>query len=70
MIFSLWVAPRAKRTALMQASVPELTKRILSILGIIWSAKRAISVSSSVGIPKEVPRSARSFTASITGAKA
>ena len=69
-IFSRFVTPRANRTALMQASVPELTKRILSILGTISITSSAICVSSAVGIPKEVPRSARDFTAFITGSYA
>ena len=53
--------------ALIQASVPEFTKRILSIFGTIETAKAAILVSNSVGIPKEVPNLARSVTASTTG---
>jgi hypothetical protein len=44
---SLLVNPRGKRTALIQASVPEFTNLILSILGTIDTAKAAICVSSS-----------------------
>src|SRR5690606_39352230 len=57
-------------TALMQASVPLLTKRILSTFGTIETANFAISVSIFVGIPKDVPRVAFSITLSTTGAKA
>ena len=53
--------------ALIQASVPEFTKRILSILGTIEMANLAISVSNSVGIPNEVPFFAFSITALTTG---
>ena len=53
--------------ALIQASVPLFTKRILSILGTIETASSAICTSTSVGIPNEVPFLARSVTASITG---
>ena len=67
MIFSQLVYPRASRTALMQASVPEFTNRILSILGAIEVASSAILVSSAVGIPYEVPLSACFCTASTTG---
>ena len=41
----------------MQASVPEFTNLILSILGTILTHNFAILVSNSVGIPKEVPKS-------------
>ncbi len=51
----------------MQASVPEFTKRILSILGTMFTANLASSVSISVGIPNEVPFLAFSITASNTG---
>ncbi|MCY1460484.1 hypothetical protein D9M71_780480 [compost metagenome] len=54
----------------MQASVPEFTKRILSILGTIETANSAISVSKAVGIPKDVPSMALSITAFTTGSKA
>ena len=67
MIFSFPVYPLAKRTALIQASVPLLTNLILSIFGTMEIASRANSVSISVGIPKEVPLLAFSITALITG---
>ena len=70
MILSLLVKPLARRIALIHASVPELTKRILSIFGTIETANSAISVSIAVGIPKEVPDFAFSITASTTGEKA
>ena len=57
----------AKRIALMHASVPEFTKRILSIFGTIETASSAILVSNSVGIPNEVPFLAFSIMASTTG---
>ena len=66
MILSLPVNPLASRTALIQASVPEFTKRILSILGTMDTANSAILVSISVGIPKLVPFLAFSMTASTT----
>ena len=53
--------------ALIHASVPEFTKRILSILGTMETAKAAICVSNSVGIPNEVPNLALATTASTTG---
>ena len=70
MIFSFAEKPLAKRTALIQASVPEFTKRIWSTLGTMETASSAICVSISVGIPKEVPNFALSTRASITGGKA
>ncbi|CAI8197578.1 MAG: Uncharacterised protein [Flavobacteriaceae bacterium] len=51
MIFSRPVYPLASRTALIQASVPEFTILILSILGTISIANAAIRVSKAVGIP-------------------
>lgn len=67
MILSRFVYPLAKRIALMQASVPEFTKRILSIFGTIETANSAIFVSNSVGVPKDVPNFALSIIASTTG---
>jgi len=52
------VAARATRTALIVASVPELTKRTRSIDGISIDTRCARRVSSSVGAPKLVPRDA------------
>ena len=51
----------------MQASVPELTKRILSLFVIMSNARAAISVSKAVGIPKDVPLSTLIFIAFMTG---
>ena len=56
--------------ALIQASVPEFTNRILSIPGTMATAKAAICVSNSVGIPNEVPNFAFSITACTTGSYA
>ena len=67
MILSFFVKPLAKRMALIQASVPELTNLILSIPGTILIASEANSVSIAVGIPKEVPKAAFSVTAFKTG---
>jgi hypothetical protein len=55
MIFSRRVCARATRTALIVASVPELTKRTISSDGIIFRTSSASSTSSSVGAPKLVP---------------
>mgnify|MGYP000684065819 CR=1 FL=1 len=54
-ILSLPVKPRARRIALMVASVPELTIRTCSIDGTISITFSAILISSSVGAPKERP---------------
>ena len=70
MIFSFPVYPLASLIALIHASVPELTNLILSILGTIETARSAIFVSISVGMPKEVPFLAFSITASKTGLNA
>jgi len=58
MILSRFVAALATRTALMAASVPELTNRTRSIDGISIATRCANRVSSSVGAPKLVPRDA------------
>ena len=57
------VAARATRTALIAASVPELTKRTRSIDGMSFATRSASRVSSSVGAPKLVPRAAASASA-------
>jgi hypothetical protein len=49
------VAARATRTALIAASVPELTKRTRSIDGIMWQTRSASVTSSGLGAPKLVP---------------
>ena len=50
------VAPRARRMALIVASVPEFTKRTISIDGTIFATRSARRTSSSVGAPYDVPR--------------
>ncbi len=60
------VAPRARRMALMPASVPELTRRIISIDGTWRMISSASSTSRSVGAPKLNPSSAAFCTASST----
>jgi hypothetical protein len=54
------VKPRAKRIALIVASVPELTMRTSSIDGISSQIFLATWVSSWVGAPNESPSAARS----------
>ena len=60
------VAPRAKRMALMAASVPELTNRTMSMLGMCFKISSASSTSRSVGAPKEKPSDSAFCTASTT----
>jgi hypothetical protein len=50
----------------MVASVPEFTKRTISIAGMDSCTSAAIRTSYSVGAPKLVPREAASWTASST----
>jgi hypothetical protein len=57
------VAARATRTALIAASVPELTKRMRSIEGISWRTRSPSSCSSGLGAPKLVPFRAAAATA-------
>ncbi len=66
MTLSRFVAARASRSALMVASVPELTRRIISIDGTACVIISASSTSPTVGAPKEKPRVAAFFTASTT----
>src|SRR5947209_204224 len=61
---SRFVIPRAKRTALIVASVPLDTKRIFSMNGMTRVISVASSSSSSVVTPKLVPRRAWSAIAS------
>jgi hypothetical protein len=62
------VAARARRIALMQASVPELTRRTCSTLGTWRMISSASSTSRSVGAPKLKPsRAARSTASSTAG---
>ena len=65
-IFSRPVTARARRNALMVASVPELTKRTISTEGTISMTISANSTSRRVGAPKDVPFSAARLTASTT----
>ena len=60
------VAPRAKRKALIPASVPELTKRTISMEGTCFKISSANSISRSVGAPNEKPSNAAFWTASST----
>ena len=55
--------PRARRIALIVASVPELTSRTISTLGTASTIRPASSTSASVGIPNDVPRPAASVAA-------
>ena len=66
MILSRPVAPLARRTALMTASVPELTIRTISTWGTISVMSLAISTSLAVGAPKLRPSFAALMTASQT----
>ena len=60
------VTPRASRIALIVASVPELTRRTISMEGTAsWMAWTS-SVSPSVGAPKLRPSCAARHTASTT----
>ena len=49
------VAPRASRMAVMAASVPELTRRTMSMLGTRCKISSTSSISRSVGAPNEKP---------------
>ena len=60
------VKPRARRIALIVASVPELHIRTDSIDGTMAQMRSAISVSSSVGAPNDSPFSAATCTAAMT----
>jgi hypothetical protein len=60
------VAARARRIALIVASVPEETKRTISMDGTASITRSASSASASVGAPNEVPRGRASCTASMT----
>ena len=55
--------PRARRTALITASVPLLTMRTISMCGTIPIIFSAISTSRAVGAPKDSPHTMRSYTA-------
>ncbi|CFN67672.1 Uncharacterised protein [Bordetella pertussis] len=64
----LWrpVAPRARRMAVMVASVPELTRRTCSSDGRRAISISASSTSASVGAPNDRPWTAASCTARTT----
>jgi hypothetical protein len=57
------VAARATRTALIAASVPELTKRTRSIDGISARTRSPSATSSGLGAPKLVPPRAAAVNA-------
>ena len=63
MILSRPVKPRARRTALITASVPELTRRTFSTDGTAATIFSASRTSASVLAPNDVPRAAASVTA-------
>jgi hypothetical protein len=63
MIFERLVKARATRTALIAASVPELTNRTRSIDGISVRTRSPSWCSSAVGAPKLVPRRAAAVMA-------
>ena len=65
MILSRLVNPRARRIALMHASVPELHMRTFCTLGTRAQISFAIVTSSGFGMPKLVPWSAAAFTAAM-----
>ncbi len=60
------MAARASRIALIAASVPELTIRIISTESKRSTTRSANSTSPSVGAPKLVPEAAAFVTASTT----
>ena len=66
MILARPVKPRASRTALMVASVPELTMRTRSTGATRPMISAASSVSDGVGAPKDSPSAATRCTASTT----
>ena len=66
MTFDLPVKPRASRTALMVASVPELTRRTRCTGATRATISAARSVSPGVGAPKDSPWAAVRTTASTT----
>ena len=66
MIFARPVAPRARRIALIAASVPELTSRTISTDGRCAQMASASSTSRRVGAPKEKPSRTAFSTASTT----
>ena len=66
MTFSRRVKPRATRSAVIVASVPEFTSRTIWIEGIRSMIIFASVTSAAVGAPKLTPRRAASQTAATT----
>ena len=64
------MAARARRTALIDASVPELVIRTISTEANRETTWSASSTSASIGAPKLVPRAAASATAATTSGSA
>ena len=62
--------PRARRIALIAASVPLDTSRTISTEGIAATIRSASSTSSSVGAPNVVPRAAAARAASTISGRA
>ena len=60
------MAARARRIALIDASVPEEVIRSMSTPGIRWATSSASSTSAAVGAPKLVPSAAAAVIASST----
>ncbi len=60
------MAARARRSALIAASVPDEVMRTISALGTRSATSAASSTSASVGAPKLVPAAAAAATASTT----
>ena len=60
------MAPRARRTAVIVASVPVDTKRTFCAAGTRRRTSSARSVSVAVGAPKDRPRAAAAWTAATT----
>jgi len=60
------VCPRARRIAVIVASVPEDTRRTSAIDGTSRQSVSAISTSAAVGAPKDSARAAAACTASTT----
>jgi hypothetical protein len=60
------VKPRARRTELIVASVPEFTIRTFSIEGMSSQMSRATSTSIDVGAPKDVESTAASLDGAFT----
>ena len=57
--------PRARRTAVLVASVPEFINRTMSQLATRWVIASASSISPGVGAPYDVPLAAAALTAAV-----